>query len=111
MSSEERHAFANVLADAINVTLRLMRGLGKEPAFNFTVNNVPGGSLYVEFLPYTQPRGGFERLGLWTCQNMPENAAADIREHFDSAGCTADNGNYRASVSAGSCLMEQPHVT
>ena len=44
------------------------------------INNGPGAGLYVEFLPYTQETGGVEHLGLLVCQELPERAAARLRE-------------------------------
>ena len=48
-------------------------------------SNGPGAGLYFEFLPYTQETGGFEKLGLWVCQNNPHNVAAQLRETIHSS--------------------------
>lgn len=57
----------------------LMPRMGKTFAYNALVHNGPGAGLYVEFLPFTQEDGGYERLGLWVCQERPENAAEHLR--------------------------------
>jgi galactose-1-phosphate uridylyltransferase len=78
-------AIAEGWHDAIGAILDIMPLIGKEPAYNVTVNNGPGAGLYVEFLPYTQETGGFEKLGLWVCQNNPHNVAAQLRETIRSS--------------------------
>ncbi len=76
----ELRAVTQGIQDAIRALLRIMPRLGREPAFNMTVNNGPGAGLYLEFLAHTQEIGGFEQLGLWVCQERPANAAAYLRE-------------------------------
>jgi len=68
------------IQDAIRALLQIMPLLGREPAFNMTVNNGPGAGLYLEFLAHTQEIGGFEQLGLWVCQESALNAALYLRE-------------------------------
>jgi len=80
LADGEIMALADGWHDAIRAMLSLMPAIGKEPAYNVTVNNGPGAGLYVEFLPYTQETGGFEQLGLWVCQNTPQRAAAHLRQ-------------------------------
>lgn len=60
--------------------MQIMSMLGREPAFNMTINNGRGAGLYLEFLAHTQEIGGFEQLGLWVCQESTTNAAAYLRE-------------------------------
>ena len=92
LSAAEVVAVADGWHDAIGAMLDVMPRIGKEPAYNVTVNNGPGAGLYVEFLPYTQETGGFEQLGLWVCQNNPQNVAGHLRElvHNDA---TANNAS------------------
>jgi hypothetical protein len=58
----------------------IMPRVGREIAYNVITNNGPGAGLYFEFLPYTQEIGGVEHLGLFVCQELPERAAAWLRE-------------------------------
>jgi galactose-1-phosphate uridylyltransferase len=71
------------LGDALNEVTRLyqevMPRIGKELAYNVVFHNGPGAGFYVEFLPYTQETGGFEHLGLWVCQSMPELVAENLK--------------------------------
>ena len=76
----EMRAVTQGIQDAMRALLRIMPKLGREPAFNMTVNNGPGAGLYLEFLAHTQEIGGFEQLGLWVCQESTMNAAAYLRE-------------------------------
>ena len=80
LTDVEMRAVTQGIQDAIRALLRIMPKLGREPAFNMTVNNGPGAGLYLEFLAHTQETGGFEQLGLWVCQESTINAAAYLRE-------------------------------
>jgi galactose-1-phosphate uridylyltransferase len=84
LTPAELTALAEGWHDAIGAILEIMPLIGKEPAYNVTVNNGPGAGLYVEFLPYTQEIGGFEKLGLWVCQDNPQNVAAQLRHTVHS---------------------------
>ncbi len=66
--------------DAIRAFREIMPSVGREIAYNVITSNGPGAGLYVEFLPYTQELGGVEHLGLFLCQELPERAAACLRE-------------------------------
>jgi galactose-1-phosphate uridylyltransferase len=85
LSSTELAALAEGWHDAIGAILEIMPLIGKETAYNVTVNNGPGAGLYIEFLPYTQETGGFEKVGLWICQNSPHHAATHLRETIRSS--------------------------
>jgi galactose-1-phosphate uridylyltransferase len=80
LTDAEMRAITQGIQDAMRALLRIMPLLGREPAFNLTVNNGPGAGLYLEFLAHTQEMGGFEQLGLWVCQESTTNAAAYLRE-------------------------------
>ena len=80
LTSSELRAVTQGIQDAIRALLQIMPLLGREPAFNMTVNNGPGAGLYLEFLTHTQEIGGFEQLGLWVCQESAINAATYLRE-------------------------------
>lgn len=80
LNDPEMRAVTEGIQDAMRALLRIMPGLGREPAFNLTVNNGPGAGLYLEFLAHTQETGGFEQLGLWVCQESTTRAAAWLRE-------------------------------
>jgi galactose-1-phosphate uridylyltransferase len=80
LTPDEMTAVAEGWHDAIRAILDVMPRIGKETAYNVTVNNGPGAGLYTEVLPYTQQTGGFEHLGLWVCQNNPQNVASQLRE-------------------------------
>ncbi len=75
LSKEEEIHVAQAWRETARAYIQLLPSLGKEAAYNVTVHNGPGAGLYVEFLPYTQLLGGFERLGLWVCQENPIKAA------------------------------------
>jgi galactose-1-phosphate uridylyltransferase len=76
----ELEAVAESWQDGIRAIREIMPGMGRETAYNVIINNGPGAGLYVEFLPYTQETGGVEHLGLLVCQELPERAAARLRE-------------------------------
>jgi hypothetical protein len=67
-------------SEAARAFQELMPKMGKEYAYNALVHTGPGAGLYVEFLPYTQEDGGYEKLGLWVCQESPEGAADVLRK-------------------------------
>jgi len=66
--------------DAISAITKVMATFGRDLAYNVITHNGPGRGLYFEFLPYTQESGGFEQLGLVSCQSDPYQAASLIRE-------------------------------
>ncbi|MCB1769214.1 MAG: hypothetical protein KDJ31_05855 [Candidatus Competibacteraceae bacterium] len=82
LTDAEIRAVTQGIQDAIRALIRIMPLLGREPAFNMTINNGPGAGLYLEFLAHTQEIGGFEQLGLWVCQESTTNAAAYLRENL-----------------------------
>ena len=76
----ELEAVAEGWHDAIRALRHVMPRIGREIAYNVVTNNGSGAGLYFEFLPYTQEIGGVEHLGLFVCQELPERAAAQLRE-------------------------------
>ena len=76
----ELQAIAEGWHDAIRAIREIMPRVGREIAYNVITSNGPGAGLYFEFLPYTQEIGGVEHLGLFVCQELPERAAARLRE-------------------------------
>jgi galactose-1-phosphate uridylyltransferase len=80
----ELAAVADGWHEAIRAIQLIMPQIGKETAYNVITNNGPGTGLYFEFLPYTQETGGFEHLGLYSCQGNP-NDAADVYRKFIAA--------------------------
>jgi galactose-1-phosphate uridylyltransferase len=80
LDGRELEAVAESWKDGIRAMRGVMPRIGREIAYNVIVNNGPGAGLYVEFLPYTQETGGVEHLGLIVCQELPERAAACLRE-------------------------------
>lgn len=89
LNESERVGVAQGWQDAIRAILSIMPKIGKEPAYNVTVNNGPGAGLYFEFLPYTQETGGFEHLGLWVCQDNPVHVAKNLRKSIKDHPITA----------------------
>jgi galactose-1-phosphate uridylyltransferase len=80
LSEDELVAVGEGWRDAIWIMLNIMPRIGKEVAYNVTTHNVHGGTLYFEFLPYTQEMGGFEHLGLYLCQGNPKECAQISRK-------------------------------
>lgn len=80
LNHAELEAMAEGWHDGIRAIRTVMPGIGREIAYNVITNNGPGAGLYVEFLPYTQEIGGVEHLGLFVCQELPERAAARLRD-------------------------------
>jgi hypothetical protein len=82
---EELDALAQSWGEATGAIMAIMPAIGKMTAYNITMSNGPGAGLYCEFLPYTQETGGLEHLGLWVCQNNPQNVAPQVREQLPAA--------------------------
>jgi hypothetical protein len=80
LDERELEAVAESWRDGIRAMRVILPRMGREIAYNVIINNGPGAGLYVEFLPYTQETGGVEHLGLAVCQELPERAAACLRE-------------------------------
>ncbi|MBG0786500.1 MAG: hypothetical protein H0S79_15490 [Anaerolineaceae bacterium] len=83
LTEDELNAVSDGWRDAIRIMLSVIPRIGKEVAYNVTTHNVHGGTLYFEFLPYTQEMGGFEHLGLYLCQGNPKECAQIARELLD----------------------------
>jgi glycosyltransferase involved in cell wall biosynthesis/galactose-1-phosphate uridylyltransferase len=83
LTETEITAVADGWHDALRAIMWLMPSIGREIAYNVITNNGPGAGLYFEFLPYTQEIGGFEQLGLFACQDNPENSAVQIRAFLE----------------------------
>ena len=80
LNADELSFTASAVGDALYCYHRLLPRLGKETAYNLVVHSGPGAGLYIEFLPYTQETGGFEHLGLWVCQGLPESCVETLSE-------------------------------
>jgi galactose-1-phosphate uridylyltransferase len=80
LGPEGERALAEALRDAAAAVTSLMPGMGREVAWNMTAHNGVAGGLYVEFLPYTQERGGYECLGLTLCESTPALTATAVRD-------------------------------
>ena len=80
LDAAERLAVACGWRDGIRLVRAAMAELGLELAFNVVTHNGPGAGLYMEFLPYTQPWGGYEQIGLILCQADPLRVAERARE-------------------------------
>ncbi|MFW6115907.1 MAG: hypothetical protein ACOC7Y_02475 [Chloroflexota bacterium] len=80
LDGDELEAVAEGWHDGIQAIREVMPRIGREIAYNVVTSNGPGVGLYFEFLPYTQEIGGVEHLGLFVCQELPEEAAARLRE-------------------------------
>jgi len=77
-----RVALARALRDAAEAVTTLMPAMGREVAWNLTVHNGIAGGLYVEILPYTQERGGYEALGISLCAGTPGSSAERVRGYL-----------------------------
>jgi galactose-1-phosphate uridylyltransferase len=83
LSAQEIAAVGEGWHDATRLMHDIMPRLGKEVAFNVSVFNGPGAGIYFDFLPYTQPMGGLERIGLYVCQETPIRAAKTLRASLE----------------------------
>ena len=79
LDQEELDTVAMAWQEATRIILLILKKLKKEEAYNIAVNNGPGAGLYIEFLPFTQLIGGYEKIGLWVCQESPFKAAETLR--------------------------------
>lgn len=79
LNERETADVARSWRDAIRIMLGVMQRIGREPAYNITTHNGDGAGLYFEFLPYTQEMGGFEHIGLYSCQGNPGESASYAR--------------------------------
>jgi galactose-1-phosphate uridylyltransferase len=79
LDQEELDTVAMAWQEATRIILLILKNLKREEAYNITVNNGPGAGLYIEFLPFTQLIGGYEKIGLWVCQESPFKAAETLR--------------------------------
>jgi galactose-1-phosphate uridylyltransferase len=79
LDSAEIGAVAHGWHDATRAMHHVLRGLGREVAYNVLAHNGPGAGLYFEFLPYVQEVGGLEHLGIYVCQETPATAAEELR--------------------------------
>ena len=84
LDEEETEIVAQAWQEATRIILLILKNLKREEAYNITVNNGPGAGLYIEFLPFTQLIGGYEKIGLWVCQESPFKAAETLRGFIKS---------------------------
>ena len=82
LTEPELSDVAELWCDAARAMVAILPRIGKVPAYNILVHNGPSGGLYIEFLPYSQETGGYERLGLYVCHETPDGAAETLRELF-----------------------------
>ena len=82
LTDAELSSLAALWCDAVRAMVEILPRLGKDAAYNVLIHNGPSGGLYIEFLPYSQETGGYERLGLYVCHETPEVAAETLRRFF-----------------------------
>ncbi len=83
LTSKERKTFTIATQQAIQAIFKIMPQMGKEPAYNLTINNGPGTGIYFELLPKTQEMGGYEQVGLWVCQANPYECVKQLQDMID----------------------------
>ncbi|MBI4615320.1 MAG: hypothetical protein HY720_17015, partial [Planctomycetes bacterium] len=74
LGPREIRSLARALSDVTRAATLLMPALGREVAYNLVFHTGPIGGLYVEMLPFTQPIGGYEQLGIYICVLTPEQS-------------------------------------
>ena len=79
LSPDELRCVVTGWRDATLAIRAVMADIGRELAFNVITHNGSEGGLYFEFLPYTQETGGYEQLGLVSCQSDPLQAASRLK--------------------------------
>ena len=84
LNEEELETISLAWGEATRAILKILKHSNKEEAYNVTINNGPGAGLYFEFLPFTQLIGGYEKIGLWVCQESPAKAADVLRNFIEN---------------------------
>ncbi len=84
LNNEEMETVCLAWQEATRTMLEILKSLHKEEAYNITINNGPGAGLYFEFLPFIQLIGGYEKIGLWVCQESPLVAAETLRSFINN---------------------------
>lgn len=79
LNAAELKSMAQGWKEGIQAMRAVLKGLGKEIAYNIVMHSGPGAGLFFEFLPYTQETGGFEHLGLYVCQGTPKHCVDDLK--------------------------------
>ena len=82
LQGDVREHLAVLRAHGAEAVTAIMPEMGREVAWNMAVHNGVAGGLYVEVLPYTQERGGYEMLGLNLCEGTPFDIAGRLRDYF-----------------------------
>ncbi len=80
LTQEELFCLGKALHDVTNAIMVLMPGLGREIAYNLVFHTGDIGGMYIEVLPYTQEIGGYEHLGIYLCQGIPESTVSYYKE-------------------------------
>lgn len=80
LNSTELAALAKGWKTATQLMLQILAATGRDPAYNVLLHTGPGAGLYLEFLPYTQESGGYERFGLYVTQSNPSLAAEQLKQ-------------------------------
>jgi galactose-1-phosphate uridylyltransferase len=86
LGAEQRRDLAAALAAGMELLDRVLGDLGRERAYNIVFHTGTAGGTYLEFRPFSQSEGGFEKMGLSACQGSPRQAARAYRSHVSSIG-------------------------
>ncbi len=79
LNDNERDSLVRAMRTILLAITSAMRKMGRLPCYNLVVHSGPIGQLYIEIHPYTQELAGLEHLGLYVCQDTPENSAKELR--------------------------------
>lgn len=74
-----RDALALAVARLSHAVTALMTERHGEPAWNLITHTGAGCAPLLELRPFTQPLGGYEHLGLYLCEERPNDSAAALR--------------------------------
>ncbi len=82
LPQQDLESLSAALGDLTRAIIALMPRLGRETAYNLVFHTGPIGGLYVEALPWTQQIGGYEQMGLYLCEGVPQQSARMFREEM-----------------------------
>lgn len=79
LSGTQIKDLGNAMAHAVLLMEKVLKWHRRDTAYNIVFHTSKTGGFYVEFLPFSQPEGGFEKMGISICQSSPQLAAERLK--------------------------------
>lgn len=82
LNYNELKSLANILSSVLNSLHKIFKNKKIDFSYNLLFHIGPVGTLYIEIIPFVQTFGGYEQLGLYICEELPEVCRQELKKEM-----------------------------